>query len=277
MRLGVARRRGVAVFVGALAVLFLCAAAGAAEAKEEQPQTQTHKTSDPGKTGAKTAEPRPPPLGAGEPASPPPWRRSIDVGFDLAFVTRPAASDEGGTPVRYDPGIGYGVHGRIHLLRHLRFTAYFVEAEHHVELPPGSLGQAGALELDSVSTFSFGARLMPTWPFSDRLRGWLTVGAGWGRLEVDRMKVIEAGGELTVRERSMSFVEVPVGIGTSFDIVPRWLALEVEVTGAFVVGQQGSSIQSAQAIDAAGTVRSIGSFPKLGGSFVQTIGLSLLL
>jgi hypothetical protein len=277
MRLGVARRRGVAVFVGA--VLFLCAAASAAEAEEEQ--TQTPKSSDPGKTGApaKTAEPRPPPLGAGEPATPPPWRRSIDVGIDLAFVSRPAASDDEGspTPVRYDPGIGYGVHGRIHLLRHLRFTAYFVEAEHHVELPPGSLGQAGAIELDSVSMFSFGARLMPTWPFSDRLRSWLTVGAGWGRLEVDRMKVIEAGGELTVRERSMSFVEIPVGIGTSFDIVPRRLALEVEVTGAFVVGQQGSSIQSAQAIDAAGKVRSIGGFPKLDGSFVQTIGLSLLL
>jgi hypothetical protein len=43
------------------------------------------------------------------------------------------------------------------------------------------------------------------------------------------------------------------------------------------VGQQGSSVQAAQAIDAAGKIRSIGGLPRLDASFVQTVGLSLLL
>jgi len=270
MRLGMALRRGV------LSAVFLVCALGEAAAEPTEP-------AEPEKTGpAKRAEPppRPPPLGAGEPPSAPPWRRSIDVGVDVAFVSRPATSlDDGSpTPVRYEPALGYGLHGRIDILRHLRFTGYFVSASHGLELPPGSLGQRGELSLDSVSTFSFGARLMPTWPFSDRLRGWVSVGAGWGRLEFGRMTVSEAGGAaFTVRERSTSFVELPLGVGTSYAIVPRWLALEVEVTGAFVVGQLGSSVKAAQAIDAAGKIRSIGGLPRLDASFVQTVGLSLLL
>lgn len=254
MRLGVTMRKGIAALSGILCVV----AAGVA--RTEPP-------------------PRPKPLDTGDPASPPPWKRSIDIGIDLALVARPAASIVDGkpSPIRFDPAVGYGFHGRIDVLRYLRFSGYFVSAEHGLELPRGSLGLGGDLELDSVSIFSFGARLMPTWPFSDRLRGWVSVGAGWGRLELDRMKVKELAGHFEVRERSASFVEIPLGIGASFDIVPRWLALEFEVTGAFVVGEQGSLVQAAQAVDAAGKIRSIGSFPTLDASFVQTIGLSILL
>lgn len=256
MRLGVAMRRRVWALSAVSAVLLATSAGAAADPPA-----------------------RPPPLGAGEPAPPPPWRRSVDIGIDVAQISRPASSIEDGlpTPVRYETAVGYGFHGRIEILRHLRFTAYFLSASHDVALPRGSLGQSGALSMDSAWTYSFGARLMPTWPFTERLRSWVSVGAGWGRIEFGRMTVTEGGGQFMVRERESSFVEVPLGIGTSFEIIPRWLALEVEVTGAFVVGQQGSSIETGQGIDAAGKVRSIGSLPRLDAAFVQTLGLSLLL
>jgi hypothetical protein len=272
MRLGTAMRRGVFVFGFAFvfSALFVLCAAGRASAEPEEKAGAPTKTDPP---------PRPPPLGAGDPIAPPPRRRSIEIGVDVALVSRPSSIEDAEAPkVSYDPAIGYGVHGRVEILRHLRFTAYFVSSAHDVDLPPGALGQAGALALDSVSTFSFGARLMPTWPFSDRLRSWVSVGAGWGRLEFGRMEVTDPGQKpFTVRERATSFVEIPLGVGTSFEIIPRWLSLEVEATGAFVVGQQGSSVEAAQAVDAAGKIRSIGSFPRLDASFVQTVGLSLLL
>lgn len=273
-RLGVTMRKGVAALVGMICAMICAVTPSAAHAEPEENQNP----GDP--ASSKEGPPRPPPLGAGDPGAAPPWRRSVDLGIDVAFIARQASpiADDLPTPVRYDAAVGYGFHGRLDLFRFLRFGAYFVSAVHTLELPPGSLGmRSEGLELDSVWAYSFGARLMPTYRFSDRLRSWVSLGAGWGRLEFDRMYVKEAGGRFEVRERSASFVEIPLGLGVSYDILPRWLALEIEVTGAFVVGQQGSSVQPAQAIDTAGKVRSIGSFPRLDGSFMHTIGLSILL
>jgi hypothetical protein len=197
----------------------------------------------------------------------------------VAFVTRLASADDEGnaSDIRYRWAVGYGVHGRWDVLRFLRFTAYFVSARHDVALPPGALGLRGKLSLDSVSTYSFGARLSPTIPWSSRARSWVSVGGGWGRLELGQMRVTQGGGVFTVKERSASFVEIPLGLGTSFDIIPNWLSVELEVTGAFALGQEGDALRPAQAIDAQGRKLSVGGFPELDATFVQTLGLSLIL
>jgi hypothetical protein len=163
------------------------------------------------------------------------------------------------------------------VLRYLRFTAYFVSARHDVALPPGALGQSGEISLDSVSTYSFGARLSPTIPWSARARSWISVGGGWGRLEFGKMRVTEGASAFTVKERSASFVEIPLGLGTSFDIIPNWLSIELEVTGAFALGQEGDALREVQAIDAQGRRRAVSGFPELDATFVQTLGLSLIL
>jgi hypothetical protein len=137
-------RLGVASWSGALGLAGVLCAADVAGAEPDE--------ADPGKAGApaesesqsasqsadktKPAEPppRPPPLGAGEPGSPPPSRRQVDIGIDVAYVSRPASALEGGaaSPVRFDPAIGYGFHGRIDILRYLRFTGYFVSSTHEL-------------------------------------------------------------------------------------------------------------------------------------------------
>lgn len=249
--------------------------AGAAPAQEETAGAAKNEDAD-----AAAKKPPRPPLPPQPAAEPPLWARRLDIGGDVAFVARPAsATSEGAaTGIRYRTAIGFGLHARWDLFRYLRFTAYFVDTHHTVLIPQGSLGVGGQITLDAAKTYAFGARLSPTLPLGDRGRVWVTSGVGWGRLELGRMSVQEPGREaFEVRERSMSFVEVPVGLGASFEIVPRWLAVEIEVTGAFVLSQEGNALHDAQAIDTAGRKRVIGSFPEMDASFVQTLGLSLLL
>jgi len=238
-----------------------------------------------------TAEPaeKPAPPEAKRPARPPlppapetkplPWQHHLDIGPLFALVARPASHDDKGQPsaVRYAPGFGVGVGLRLPVHRNLDVAGYFVDSQHVVELPPGALGVAGTIESPRVHAFSFGARVAPALSLGPRTRAWLSAGAGWGRLEFDRMKATEPLGAFTIRERSMSFVEISLGLGASFEVIPRWLRVQLEVTGAFVPSQVGSAIERAQAIDAAGKKRTILGLPKLDGVITPSLGLMLLL
>lgn len=228
-------------------------------------------------------EGRPPPLGPVEP-EPPEWRPHLELGADVAFVARTVSTDLEGreTGVSYDPALGFGLHASWAIVRYLRFTAYFVDASHSVRYSDNALGLAGTLTGGDVSTYSFGARLSPTLHFTDAIRSWVTAGAGWGRFEFGRLQVDEGAspaGERTyeVRERSTPFVEFPVGVGSSFDVWPKWLSVVVELTAAPVVDQGGNAMEVGQTIDPDGRKRAVGGYPRMAGHFVQTLGLSLLL
>jgi hypothetical protein len=226
---------------------------------------------------------------AGKPARPPlppepeqktlPWERALDIGGDFTIVARPATSDVKGRPsaARYQPATGFGIHIRWPIVNHFNLTAYFVDCHLPVVLPEGSLGLAGRITSPPVETFVFGARLSPSMTWG-RLTGWLTAGAGWGRFEFARMQVsAPGGGTYVLRERGASFVEFPLGLGLSFELVPHWLALEIETTAAFVAGQHGDAFDNAQTVDSAGHLQTVGPLPVMDASIVQTIGLSLLL
>jgi hypothetical protein len=124
----------------------------------------------------------------------------------------------------------------------------------------------------------FGVRFSPSLAFTPRLRGWLTAGFGWGRFENPRMTTRDPGqAAFSLPERSDYVIEIPMGVGLSFDIIPRWLSLQAELTGAPIVGQEGTAVGPSQAIDAAGKKRTVGALPHLDASIVQSIGFSLLL
>ena len=209
-----------------------------------------------------------------------PWRRHVELGGDIAYVNRLAVHSAGSPNIHYEPTVGFGLHAGIEIFRYLRWAAHFVDARHDLSLPPGSLGlhEASEIETPSVYTFVFGARFMPTLPLGSRVRLWATVGVGYGRFEFDRMQVTEPGhGQYTVRDRSDPFIEFPLGGGASFEIIPGWLLVKVELTGAFVDNQEGDAVGPVQAIDGMGRKREVGGFPEISGSFVQTLGLSLAL
>jgi hypothetical protein len=279
-RLGEAVLRRIAPGVGVSVALFIALSRYASAADESGEAPKPPESSPSPKT--KEPPPRPPPLQVERPPYDafPRWERHIEVGGDIVHIYRPASLDGESAPtgVRYVPAIGYGVHGRFDVVKYLRFTGYVLVADHTVALPEGALGLDADLTMEPVSTFVLGARLAPTWPWSERGRTWLSVGVGWGRLEFGRMEIKEAAGApFEARERSSSFVEIPLGIGVSYEIIPRWLAIDFEVLGAFVLGQEGTSIKSAQAIDSFGRIRSVGGLPLVDASFVQTLGLSLIL
>jgi hypothetical protein len=214
--------------------------------------------------------------------APLPWLEYVSLGGDAALIARPISQTaDGATGMRLRPTLGFGVHGRVNIFKYLGFTGYFVDARHSLLLPTGALGVNSVVTQDgkSVQTYVFGARLSPTLPIGSRGKVWVTGGVGWGHLDYPRMTAADsiANSEFTIRERRDSFGEAPFGAGASIDLIPRWLRLEIEATGSFAFGQQGSATQHAQAIDAAGRKRDIGALPRLGATFVQTLGLSLIL
>jgi len=221
-----------------------------------------------------------PPLPDAPPPVPVPWERHLEIGPDVGFAALSANRDATGvrTPV-FDPTVGFGLHLNIDLMRNLGFTAYFVDARHTMTLPPGSLGLSGKIEADAaVHTFRFGARLSPSVSLSSRMRLWATAGLGWGRLEFPRMTATDPGGApFRIRERADSVLEFPVGLGAGFELIRRWLSVQLELTYAVDMAQVGTGQDTAQAIDDYGYKRSIGGLPRLNGFFVETIGISLLL
>jgi len=179
--------------------------------------------------------------------------------------------------IRYDAATGFALHLRWPILKHLQISGYFVDCHLPVHIPRGSLGLADDVTSPPVETFVFGARVSPTMTWG-RLTGWLTAGAGWGRIEFQRMQARTAGGAAyTLRERGGSFVEFPLGLGVSWEIVKRWLSIDLETTAAFVAGQHGEAFDPAQTVDSAGHLQNVGPLPVMDASLVQTIGFSLLL
>lgn len=224
----------------------------------------------------KNARPALPP---GPEPAPLPWQKHVEIGADIALVSRPASVDINGNSsgIRYLPAVGWGAHARWDVFRYVRFSAYVLKSSHELRLPQAALGFPATLSIEPVKTYSFGARLAPTWPFNDRARAWISAGIGWGRVASDRIDVTDATGSFQVRERAHSFAEIPLGIGAAFEVIPRWLSIEIEVTGSYIFGQEGELLRAAQAIDGAGRKRAIGPFPELDASFTQTLGLSLVL
>ncbi|WP_437764177.1 hypothetical protein WMF27_36860 [Sorangium sp. So ce281] len=264
----------------ACAVALACASTAHAE---EPSSAATSKDA-----GSAEQPPRPPrpPLPPAPPRTRLPWARHIEVGADIALVNRFGSDDAAGQPtgIRLKPALGVGAHARWEIFDYLRFSAFFVHAKHELALQAGALAQPGPITAEpredgapTVRTLALGARLAPTLPLGERARSWLSVGVGYDRFDFDRMRVSEPGGEFTIRERGASYVEIPLGLGVSFDIIRRWLTIELETSGAFLLGRGGDATREGQAIDAQGRRRSVGALPQARGSFVQTLGLSLVL
>ncbi len=220
---------------------------------------------------------RPPPLVAPEPR-PLPWDRILDVGGDFVVVARPASFDVKGrtSAIRYEPATGFGLHIRWPLLTHLMLEGYYVDVHMPVTIPLGALGVSDPITIPPVETFVIGARLSPSMKWG-RVRGWITVGAGWGRFEFQRMSAKSSAGTYVLRERGASFVEFPAGLGVSFEVIPRWLSIDLVGTASFVAGQHGDAFDPGQTVDPAGHLHVVNGFPVIDASLVQTVGLSLLL
>jgi opacity protein-like surface antigen len=239
-----------------------------------------------------TGPPRPEPLPEIETPEAPPWQRHLEVGGGVVYVSRPLFGDRPSTSPRYQAGVGFGVDLRWDLFSFLRIHPYFLHVVHHTPMPRGaltteadnSISGATVFPETSAATFSFGARVEPVWALNERLRAWLSVGVGWGRLRVPVQGAFDPalGGDpeqpnLFLPDRAFSFVEFPLGIGTGFDIIERWLALNYDLAVVPVVGQSGDAVEPFQGIDGSGQTRDIAALEAFDVYFAHSLTLALIL
>lgn len=222
---------------------------------------------------------RPPPLPDLTP-EPPPWKPYGDFSAGFAFVERLSGGESPRHPplARLRPGPGFFLQIGWSLSRYLHLTGYLVESAQALVFSPGALGVHGTIVSPSMHSYVFGARVSPTLPVGPHVRLWLTAGAGWGHHQYPRMTATEAGHDpFMIPARSAAVVEVPMGVGAAFELIPRWLALHVELTGAYIPSQAGTAVDPGGYAVESGLRREIGAVTHLEVSFAQTIGLTLFL
>lgn len=272
-----------------------------AEDAEEDPAVREERRAIAHQTAIEQTEPRPPEQDVPVPDGPA-WMRRIEVGADAAFVMRPFHNGKVDSPISYEHAVAWGLHAHWSVLPWLRLTPYFLDVHHGLDIPQGALAApprprsidpSWVVSDATVTTFVFGLKIQPTYEFTDRLRAWATFGVGWGRFRYPEMNVStdrrydpndppEEGEEgfediFVIRDRASVFVELPIGLGVSFDIIDRWLAIEFESIAAPITGQSGTAHEIFQAVDAEGNTRDVGPFGAVQASFVQALGLSLIL
>lgn len=215
-----------------------------------------------------------------------PWQRHGDIGVGLAWVSRPFAQALGETRTRYQPAIGAAAHLQWDVASWLHVRPYFLWSAHAVDVRPGALATGGSrsiradatLEPIRATTFAFGMKIAPQWQPTARLRTWIVAGVGYGRLGIASTSGTESDGTtFNLPERTGVFVEFPMGLGGSFEIWPGRAAITFEATGAPLMGHSGSAHETMSFVDGSGKQREAGAFGAIEASFVQSLGLSLLL
>lgn len=206
-----------------------------------------------------------------------PTGRHVDIGASFIFVSPVANSLEVAPPtLRYDPGSGLGVSGRIVILPYLHAAFFFSWAAHGLDIDRNALGLSG-VSGGPLTSYRLEVHAMPTLPLGERVRLFGIVGLGWGRLEVGALHSADASGTFLIRGRGASYFDVPLGLGASIAILPNWLSLDAMFWGAPTFAKKGTAHTPIQAFDGEGKPRTVGPMPQVPVWFTQSLGLSLLL
>jgi len=212
-------------------------------------------------------------------ASEPPYYKA-DVGASLGYLHR---SVKGGSSVNplgasYDAAFAQTAHLAIPIFSWMRIGLFFQNAYHGVNIPQGALEPTGSeIDKGTLRAYSIGGRIQPTLAVTRRLSLHLFLGASWGRLSMPRMKVSTSSRSYELPQRTGVFVEVPVGFGAAFEIIPHWLAVTFDSTLAPNMAQSGSLFEQTQFIDSTGKMDHTQPFPQLNLTWAQMFGLSVLL
>lgn len=196
----------------------------------------------------------------------------VQIGPDFGFIARSAQSN--GAGIAYEPGFVYGVHAQVLAAPWMRFSVYYLRADQPLTIPTGAL-RANTVAPDDlhVGSYVLCARLQPTLNLGSRFHLWANAGAGWGTITAPAFELKEGSTTMRVGSRSGVLVEVPVGLGGSFDIIERWLSVSLDATYAFLLEQSGDMYRDAQVVDSEGSMLHVGPMPKLGPAMTATLSL----
>lgn len=236
-----------------------------------------------GDRGAELAPTGPPPPPLAQDQSPPPVTErpaalepmhKVTVGPDIGVMARPAT---GNGPIHYGPSLVAGGHIRIEALDWLGLRIVTHYEHNSVKFDGGSLPVDGAsLRAPSFHRVVFGLSLEPTWVVGERFLTYFGAGARWARTTSDFSET----DDLSHTDPTGVFVEFPLVIGTSVQLVKDWLVLETSAQVSLLTGQNGSLFNTkrlTQAFDQNGRLLHLQPFPKFGTSFGAVAGLAVLL
>lgn len=213
-----------------------------------------------------------PPLPKVEPQPPPPWRTHLEVGAHGTLTTRPLAGD---SPLRFPASPGLGLFVGWQLLPYLRasFGASYVFQQ--LAAPPGAIVPGMSATGLPAHGYTLDVHVAPMLALSRRVRVFASVGMGWTRIEMGRVPVADASGPAEVRERALTFYEVPVGVGATVDLFEGRIGLHGEASFGPAFAVDGTAHEPGQVIDAAGRKRDVRAFDGPIGTATQRLGLSV--
>jgi hypothetical protein len=205
--------------------------------------------------------------------------RMAEVGLGSGFVYRRATSEVAANPggISYGGSIGVDAHARVYIVPWLRIAMYYVGGYETIDVPHSATFQYDKLELDHAWAFSLGGRLEPTWHVTDRFRAFAIIGAGWGRMKAPTMKVQTGSISYQVERRAGVWVEYPLGLGATFDVLPNRLGLSFETTIAPHTSQSGDLFDKVQYVDSQGVMGHVDPMPTLSSSLATMLNVVVLL
>jgi len=198
------------------------------------------------------------------------------AGMGIRHASKDASVNPGG--IGYDPALQLAFQARGYVWSWLNAAVYHVRASHGINLPRGAAGiDYEGVDMGKALAYSLGARLEPTYQVARGFRAWTSIGVGWGRMSVEKVSVQEADRSYTIGERAGVFVEVPVGVGAAYEILPNWLTVHAEAGVAHLSKQSGKLFDSASYVDSQGSRDTVGPMPTqpLSASFL--LGVSAVL
>ena len=274
------------------------------EKPEEQPEGESDdadqaesdgETTDEGGTESEPSdaepEPKPLPPPRADEQEPRPYPESSDdayysrkvlLGPEAGVVFRSSQDDR----VSYAAGFAWGVHARVELLPWLGFRAGYLVSRHPADIEDDALGNPNTrYSSPTLSVHHIAGRIEPTWVATDELRLFASLGIGWSRITAETIDLSPAapalgtagGTELEVRKQTGVMLEYPLGLGASYDVVPRWVALSLALWAAPLSNQTGDAFESTQTVDQDGMLTSVQGLPKFAATFGGTLGLSIIL
>lgn len=201
-----------------------------------------------------------------------------EVAAGAGFLYRRATTESHANPggIAYGPSVGVDANARVYLVPWLRFAVYYAGGRTAIDVPHGASSIAyDRLDLDPAWAFSLGGRLEPTWHASDRLRLFGILGGGWGRMKAPEMRVETGSVSYTVKARSGVWVEYPLGLGATYDVLPNRLGLSLETTVAPHSSQSGDLFGTVQYIDSQGLMGHVGPMPTLSSTLATMLNVVL--
>ncbi|MFO0611248.1 MAG: hypothetical protein U0414_01575 [Polyangiaceae bacterium] len=229
--------------------------------------------------------------GAGAPVRPTPFKddlvstehprtRHLSLGASLVMLDMPSNREGDPRPARaveYAPTIGAGVDLRFPLFRYLDAGVSATFAVPSVEYARDALGVEGAYESEGFARVEGEIRLYPMLPLGRYVALFAIVGGGFGRLEFPEVGVrAPEGYSTTIAARGASFFTLPLGVGASLFVIPRWLSVDLSLDVAPMFYKDGDAFVPVQVLEQ-GRIGHAGALPHADATYRQSLGVSLIL